>query len=614
MPDESPPLRVPFLLLVVVLLVGSAVLGCDPADEPTEGAPPVPDPETTPVPPTTSPAEGLCLATIDCGGSILDDPKAPCRLQVTSADGTVDYDGAAGIELRGRSSLWFPKPSYGVELRDHQELPVWPGAQWRYLDDGTDPGTGWTGAGFDDTAWPTGPAPLGVAVDWLQTELSAGGGPDGRSVTRYFRRTFEVASPTDVSRLVIGLKRQDGAAVYVDGVEVLRDNLPVGAGHATPADGPDAGTGWTTVELDPGLLAPGPTVIAVEVHAAGAVADGMRFDLYVEATGDDRSASLLGMGAEEDWILDGLYADRVLFRNRLASDVFQGFGPERYAADTRFCELVLNGEPAGLYALGEALDRDDDRIDIGDGGDTGASFIVKLGDDGGFHDNAVGYGTWELVFPDPSPSVERAVAATLVGWEDAVLGPDPADPTTGIFAWIDLDSAVDWVLVQELLKNPDGYQLSVRLWQDEGGKMHFAPWDFDLSMAGYPDSDCSAEGWVPRATWTPQGERIPARYVEAMASVPAFRARLVERWKELRPLGLSLESLRARIAGYDATLAPGLDANLALWPTAEVSFETGSGSSAAALCPVETWVEEHERVLGFLEARVAWMDEHLEEF
>lgn len=593
------------VLLVVLLLAGGLLLGCD---DPNALGPP--DPHSTLVP-TVDPLldEALCQATIECGGAILDEPKAPCTLTVARADGTVDYQGSAGIELRGRSSLWFPKRSFAVELRDHQELSVWPGGTWSYLDDGTDPGPAWTAPGFDDGDWSVGPAPLGHGVDWLQTELSADGGPDGRSVTRYFRRTFEVASLADVTAVVIGVLREDGAAVYVGGVEVARDNLAPDARRSSPALAPDDGVQWRKFEVDPSLLVAGPNTIAVEVHSAGPIADGLRFDLYVEAKGEDRSASLLGMGGESDWVLDGLYADRALFRNRLAYDVFDSFGSDRYAADTRFCELSIDGEELGLYALGESLERDDDRIDIGSGGDTGESFVVKLGDGLGFHDNAIGNGTWELVFPDATPEVEQVVTEALVAWEDAVLGPAPADPLTGVFAHLDLDSAVDWVLLQEVLKNPDGYQLSVWLWRDEGGLMQFAPWDFDLAMGGFPDDDCSAEGWVSRTSWTETGEH-PARYVDVMATIPAFRDRLVERWDELRGDELSEARLLERVAGYDATLAPGLEANLARWPIDEVVFDVGSHS----LCPVGTWADEHARVVSFLEERLRWMDAHVAEF
>lgn len=550
--------------------------------------------------------ERLCSVTAECGGGILDNPKTPCTLTIVDGDGVVAYTGEAGFELRGRSSLTFPKPQYAVELRQHHELPVWPGSTWRYRDDGADLGAAWREPGYDDSAWPSGPAQLGFGEDYLQTEVSDG-------VTTYLRYEFTVGSPAEVTQLELGILRNDGAAVFLNGVEVQRDNLPPNAAYDTFAIAPttwEESIAWRIVEPDPALLVTGTNVLAVEVHQAEGAADTMRFDLYLEASGDDASADLLGMGGEEDWILNGQYVDRSLFRNRLGYDLFQAFGgPERYATETRFCELDLNGEYMGVYTLGEKLERDGDRIDIGKGEEPGDSFVVKLDDQDGFHANVVGYGTWQLVHPDPGEGAEAAVSAWLSAFEDAVR----TDPD-GIFAYVDLDSAVDWVLLQELTKNHDAYRLSVYLWKDEDGKAFFAPWDLDLTM-GYPYTDCGAQGWNPRDFLASDGEVVDIEFIHAMASVPAFRDRLVERWQELRQGVLSEEAILARIAGYDATLAPAIEANFARWPIEDIAFSTDYPEVVDDwLCPVSTYDEEHTRTVAFLTDRLVWMDANVASF
>ncbi|NOQ21507.1 MAG: hypothetical protein GQ565_02495, partial [Candidatus Aegiribacteria sp.] len=42
-----------------------------------------------------------------------------------------------------------------------QTTLVNPGADWKYLDDGSDQGTSWREVGFNDTLWTAGPAQLG---------------------------------------------------------------------------------------------------------------------------------------------------------------------------------------------------------------------------------------------------------------------------------------------------------------------------------------------------------------------------------------------------------------------------------------------------------------------
>lgn len=546
--------------------------------------------------------EALCHVDVQCPGNILDDPKAPCNVAIVDSDGTSMYEGPAGLERRGRSSQGYPKPQYTMELRTYNELPLWPGAVWSYLDDGSDPGAGWTDPGFDDSAWLTGAAPLGYGVTPLATTVRPGASEG--SVTTWFRTTITVEQIASVTRARVGLIREDGAAVYLNGTEILRDNLPIGATPATVASitsTPAESIEWFEMDVAPGLLHAGANTLAVEVHRADVAGDKLRFNLYFEATGDQRTVNLGDMGADADWILNGQYADRVLWRNRLAFDLFQSLGgKERYAPESRYCELDLNGDYQGLYTLGERIDRDDDRVDIAAATVPGESFIIKLDDQYGFHANAVGVGTWQMVYPKDDDAAAAAVTTVLEDWEQAVRGPDAADPDRGIFAYLDLDSAVDFVLLQEFMRNTDAYELSVHVWRAPDGKMHFTPWDLDLSM-GYPVSDCGAEGWLMRQEW-----------VNAMVAVPAFKEALVARWAELRQGPFAEAAILARIEGYDAVLQPGLARNLERWPVDEITVSTDAVPQM--LCPVSSYEDEHARVLAFISARLGWMDANIAAF
>lgn len=579
-------------------------------DTDTDAGPDTDDTDDTDTDPAAS--EGLCKVEVTCFGNVLDEPKVPCELTLFDAAGDFVYAGPAGLELRGRSSLTFPKPQYAVELREYTELPIWPGFSWRYLADGTDAGTEWREPGFDDSSWASAPAPFGYGQNYLQTQLTPTTGPDGRSATTYFRHEFSVANLASVTNVDVGLIVNDGAVVYVNGTEVYRTNMPARTGYDTLAETSLTFAEtilWQRVDVDPALLVAGTNVIAVEVHQAALDSPDMRFDLYLEATGGDQSEDLLGMGEAADWVLNGQYVDRVLWRNRLAFDLFQSLGgPERYATETQFCELDLDGEYQGIYTLGEVIEKDGDRLDLGDAVDPADSFIIKNDDDGGgFHESTVSYGAWEMEYPDQDEASEAAISAYLTEWESAVLGPDPA----AIFDYVDMDSAVDWVLLQELMKNNDGYFLSIHMWRDQGGKMMFAPWDFDLSM-GYPYTDCGSSGWVPRTYMTPDGQIHDVPFIQKMAEVPAFRDALVVRWNELRQGPWSDETIASLIAGYDATLEPAIGPNFARWPIDDIAFKTDFVENW--LCPVSSYEEEHQRTLDFLAGRLAWIDANINNF
>lgn len=568
----------------------------------------------------TGDPDQLCRVRLSCAEEVVDEPKVACELEVESGDGLVLYEGIAGVELRGRSSLAFPKPQYGLELRASQEDLVSFGSTWRFWDGEVPPGSDWMAPTFDDGAWSSGPAPLGYG-EVVSTGLSYGSNPDDKRVTAWFRQAFEVREAQAAAGALVELAvlRDDGVAVYLDGVEVLRDNLPEGAGPGTLASETMSGSWETTpvvVELPP--LEAGEHLLAVEVHQASASSSDLLLDLRLAALGEAVDVDLFGMGAEADWILNGAWIDRALFRNQLLFDLFQdlegvveddGSRPapgSRYAAETVFCTLERDGDPQGIYVLTEKVKRDPARLDLVEEDGTGRSFIVKLDDRdhrGGFHDNGVGYGTWRAVYPreqDASAAELDAIRGVLQDWEAAHWG-DPADAETGVFAHLDLDSAVDWVLLQELSKNNDAYFLSVYLWRDDGGKLHLLPWDMDLTF-GYPYTSCHAEDWVASR----------ASFVQTMAEVPAFQERLEARWWALRETVLTEEALLARVDESVAIMAPAMDENLEVWPVDEIAFSWGGVDNW--LCPVATYEEELERVRDFLPARLAWMDEHIGDF
>ena len=165
------------------------------------------------------------------------------------------------------------------------ELLVDLGADWRYLDTGVDPGPGWTGAGFDDGAWSTGPAQLGYGDGDEATVVDEG--PAGaRHITTWFRRTFEVDDPAVFASLVLDLVRDDGAVVHLNGVELVRSNLPDGPiGSDTLARDYAWGPGETEpqrFEVPADALVAGTNVVAVEVHSADRGSSDLSFDLRLE--------------------------------------------------------------------------------------------------------------------------------------------------------------------------------------------------------------------------------------------------------------------------------------------------------------------------------------------
>ncbi|SVC01569.1 uncharacterized protein METZ01_LOCUS254423, partial [marine metagenome] len=144
------------------------------------------------------------------------------------------------------------------------------GSLWKYLDDGTDQGLAWTYIDFDDSAWSAGNAELGYGDGDEETVVSYGPDNNNKYITTYFRHTFNNNNSDDIQTLSIRLKRDDGAIIYLNGIEVLRSNMPAGAiSYDTYASSTVSGSDedtffeWT---ISANEITDGQNIVAVELH------------------------------------------------------------------------------------------------------------------------------------------------------------------------------------------------------------------------------------------------------------------------------------------------------------------------------------------------------------
>ena len=158
------------------------------------------------------------------------------------------------------------------------------GANWKYLDDGTTPQSGWQSRGFNDNAWPGGFGELGYGDGDEVTVLVNGAVAVSKPITTYFRHQFDVSTlPSEP--LTLRVRRDAGVVVYLNGEEVFRDNMPAGAVNAnTRASaavlGPDESRLLTTT-ISPQSLELGTNILAAEVHLTNRSALDLSFDLQL---------------------------------------------------------------------------------------------------------------------------------------------------------------------------------------------------------------------------------------------------------------------------------------------------------------------------------------------
>ena len=154
----------------------------------------------------------------------------------------------------------------GRNALDGPLLPA--GSVWRYLDNGSDQGTAWRAPEFDDSQWASGPAQLGYGEGDEATTVSFGPNPKEKYVTTYFRTAFQLADPAQVESLELHLLVDDGAVVYLNGLEIQRENMAVETAlfDTLATGGPVTENTFVVYQLPATNLRAGTNVLAVEVH------------------------------------------------------------------------------------------------------------------------------------------------------------------------------------------------------------------------------------------------------------------------------------------------------------------------------------------------------------
>ncbi len=215
---------------------------------------------------------------------------------------TLTYSGSAGFPSNGLTftSSAFSDPQGpttfgGMEWRVAEYLPnaIQPDPEplipakssWKYHDRGQDLGTAWRDPAYDDSSWASGAGELGYGETGLGTTLSWGPDTANRYPTYYFRKTISVPAPARFTSIQLGVKRDDGAIVYLNGTEIFRTNLaaaPTVISYTTRALTDVTGTNETAffnLSLPASAFVIGENTIAVELHQFAAASPDLRFDL-----------------------------------------------------------------------------------------------------------------------------------------------------------------------------------------------------------------------------------------------------------------------------------------------------------------------------------------------
>jgi PKD repeat protein/subtilisin-like proprotein convertase family protein len=343
-----------------------------------------------------------------------------------------------------------------------------------------------------------------------------------------------------------------------------------------------------------------------------------RLEIRDSLTGDDLDIPLLGLPETSDYLLLANHADKTLMRNALTYELSRQMG--QYATRGRYCELIINGRYRGVYLLLERIKRGSERLDIPKletrdtvGNDLTGGYILLIdrGTSQGWYsqyelpNTPDAYHYIEISYPrfdEIQPAQYDYIRSYVDGFENALAGPEFQNPGLGWRKYGEEKSFIDFLILNELSRNIDGYRLSTYLHKqrdDRGGKLRMGPvWDFDLGWlnAGYCASS-DTFGWAYNFNFVCTDNNVPFWW-QRFEEDTLFQQNLACRWQLLRQTTLSQSHIFTLIDSMAVVVDQAQVRNFDYWGTlAPYAFDD--------------YVEEVDRLKGWVTSRLNWMDDTL---
>ena len=392
--------------------------------------------------------------------------------------------------------------------------------------------------------------------------------------------------------------------------------------------------------------------------------------------GEGTDVSLFGLPPSDDWVLHGPYVDKSMLRNALAYWLFRQAG--RYAPRTKHFDLYINGVYRGVYVLVEKIKRGKYRVNVsklkeddiaGDsltGGYLWAFDKVGTNTGGGGSNNqggieAEGFNTSDglnviLHYPKKEniqKQQEEYLKKYLNDLEALFKNGKNGD---GYEKYVDLGSALDYVLHQEVTNNGDSYWCSFFLHKPKNktnkdgvyteGKVTLGPpWDFNLAMSNGGMMYGGGNSWqIESSSKAPQqgggggmwgggmwgggmGSLKAPNWLVQMWKRSDYQNELKKRWAELRSGVWHTKVMDAYLDSMKTYLTKAAERNFKRWPNLgqnsgqgdtdpePMKYCNGSGSSGMKMGMggnnANTWEGEVEHLRTKMKERMQWMDQKL---
>lgn len=335
----------------------------------------------------------------------------------------------------------------------------------------------------------------------------------------------------------------------------------------------------------------------------------------------DLDVPLDGMVADNSWVLHGPILDKTLIRNYLCYNISGELMD--YVPEVRFCELYLNGAYQGVYVLTEKIKYNPDgrcTISKTDPKLRQTSFILLM--DRGTKDESHSLQTFldnngtrglssratehfEIVYPGLSLTTAQKeyIATTVSQLEKALYSFDSSDRQRGYPAYLDVDSFVNYYVLNQFFMNSDAGHLSTYFVRDVRGKIQIVGWDYNNTFNNFFNDLLEGDDFFYTNKW-----------YACMLRDEWFVNQVEKQYRKLRDTVLNDDYLEAYIAQTIDYLGPAVERNNARWGYT-YSLEYCENHPEASLRPIERNPETYDgavaQLLEAIEQRSTLMDENI---
>jgi len=350
-----------------------------------------------------------------------------------------------------------------------------------------------------------------------------------------------------------------------------------------------------------------------------------------DSSGNNLNISLLGMPAENDWVLLANYNDKSFLRNVLANDIFHKMG--NYSPRYRYCEVVLNKEYQGIYLLGEKIKEDAGRVNIAKlttednfGDELTGGYIIK-------NDYFTDSDSWKsnfsplnkpdaevyFVYHDPKPDVltdyqKSYIQGFINSLEIILYHPFFKNPILGYKAYIDINSFADYFIIGEISRNVDTYKKSRFFYKDKDSKdglLHSGPvWDYDWAWRNLKENcihfnQTDGSGWAYKINEC-YAKPVPPSWEIRMLQDSEFAGLINTRYFELRNTILSLDQIEQTIDSVALLIDEAQERHFRKWDILGINV----GTPETDIQPT-TYSGEIEKFKNWINTRLAWLDANM---